>query len=80
MGEQDRGKRLIALFLLGMALFNFPLLVVASAGWTVLGLPPLILYLFGAWLGLILLMALIIERRAPGPTAGPAAASPPEPR
>jgi len=64
MRNQDRGKRLIAVFLLGAALLNFPLLAVVEAGQRLFGLPPLFLYLFGAWAGLILLLALLVERRA----------------
>ncbi|MGH6895497.1 MAG: hypothetical protein ACREJ5_02975 [Geminicoccaceae bacterium] len=63
MRNQDRGKRLIAVFLLGMVLLNFPLLTVVDAGQRVLGLPPLFLYLFGVWAGLIVLLALLVERR-----------------
>ena len=44
MRDQDRGKRLIAVCLLGLV-------------------PPLFLYLFGTWAGLIVLLALIVERR-----------------
>jgi hypothetical protein len=54
--DQDRGKRLIAVCLLGLVLINFP-------GHRWFGLPPLFLYLFGAWAGLIVLLALIVERR-----------------
>jgi hypothetical protein len=64
MRNQDRGKRLIAVFLLGMVLLNFPLLTVVDAGQELLGLPPLFLYLFGVWGGLIVLLALLVERRA----------------
>jgi hypothetical protein len=63
MRNQDRGKRLIAVFLLGLVLLNFPLLTVVEAGERLLGLPPLFLYLFGAWAWLILLLALLVERR-----------------
>ena len=62
MRNEDRGKRLIAVFLLGLVLINFPLLAVVEAGQRRFGLPPLFLYLFGAWVGLILLLALIVER------------------
>jgi hypothetical protein len=64
MRDQDRGKRLIAVFLLGLALLNFPLLAVVAAWQSWFGLPPLLLYLFGVWAGLIVLLALIVERRA----------------
>jgi hypothetical protein len=63
MREAERGKRLIALFLFGLAAFNFPLLAVAEAGHTLFGLPPLFAYLYGVWTGLILLLALIAEGR-----------------
>ena len=62
MRDQDRGKRLIAVFLLGLALLNFPLLAVVETGQSWFGLPPLFLYLFGVWAGLIVLLALIVER------------------
>jgi hypothetical protein len=62
MRDQDRGKRLIAVFLLGLALFNFPVLAVVEAGRSWFGLPPLFLYLFGVWAGVIVLLALIVER------------------
>jgi hypothetical protein len=64
MRAAERGKRLIALFLFGLATFNFPLLAVPDAGVTLFGLPPLFAYLFGVWTGLILLLAVIAERRA----------------
>jgi hypothetical protein len=63
MRNQDRGKRLIAVFLLGLLLLNFPLLAVVEAGQRLFGLPPLFLYLFGAWAGLIVCRALLAERR-----------------
>jgi hypothetical protein len=63
MLDQDRGKRLIAVFLLGLVLINFPLLAVVEAGQRWFGLPPLFVYLFVAWAGLIVLLALILERR-----------------
>jgi hypothetical protein len=63
MRNEDRGKRLIAVFLLGLVLINFPLLAVVEAGQRWFGLPPLFVYLFGAWAGLIVLLAVIVERR-----------------
>ena len=63
MRDEQRGKRLIAVALLALVAFNFPLLAAAEAGPSVLGLPPLFAYLFGAWAGLIALLALIVERR-----------------
>ncbi|WIM06031.1 MAG: hypothetical protein OHM77_01695 [Candidatus Nitricoxidivorans perseverans] len=56
-------QRLAALFLLGCALFNYPMLALFNRPLAVLGVPMLYAYLFGAWLLLIALMALAIERR-----------------
>ena len=55
-------QRLIALFVLGCLLFSFPLLSLFNTGGTVWGIPVLYAYLFGAWIGLIALMALVVER------------------
>jgi hypothetical protein len=55
-------QRLIALFVLGCLLFSFPLLSLFNTGGTVWGIPVLYAYLFGVWVGLIALMALVVER------------------
>lgn len=65
MRNEERGKRLIAVFLLGLVLVNFPLLAVVEAGEGLFGLPPLFLYLFTSWAGIILLLALIAQRGRP---------------
>lgn len=57
-------QRLVALFLLGCLLFNFPLLALFNRDSEVFGIPLLYAYVFGAWLVLILLMALAAERRS----------------
>lgn len=56
-------QRLVALFLLGCLLFNFPLLALFNQGGEVLGIPLLYAYIFGVWLTLIGLMAFVAERR-----------------
>ena len=56
-------QRLAALFLLGCVLFNYPLLALFNRAAAVFGIPVLYAYLFGAWMLLIALMALAIERR-----------------
>ncbi|MDK9725170.1 MAG: hypothetical protein OEL88_09775 [Sterolibacteriaceae bacterium MAG5] len=56
-------QRLAALFLLGCALFNYPLLALFNRAAEIFGIPLLYAFLFGSWLVLILLMALAIERR-----------------
>lgn len=64
MGEFDvRGQRLVALCLLGLLLFNYPLLAVFNVRGTLFGIPVLYAYFFIAWAVLIALMALVIERR-----------------
>jgi hypothetical protein len=56
------GQRLIGIFLLGLVLFNFPILALFNVGSTVFGIPVLFAYLFLAWAALILLMYLAIDR------------------
>ena len=55
-------QRLAALFLLGCALFNYPLLALFNRSGEVLGIPLLYAFLFGGWILLIALMAWTIER------------------
>jgi len=57
-----QAQRLIALFVLGCLLFSFPLLSLFNTGGTVFGIPVLYAYLFGVWVGLIVLMILVVER------------------
>ena len=57
-----RGQRLICIFLLGVVLFNFPILALFNVSETLFGVPVLFAYLFLAWAALILLMYLAIER------------------
>jgi hypothetical protein len=58
-----KGQRLVALFLLGCLLLNYPLLDLYSHGGEVFGIPLLYVYVFGVWGLLIALMALVIEMR-----------------
>ena len=63
MAEYDvRGQRLVALCLLGLLLFNYPLLAVFNVQATLFGIPVLYAYFFLAWGALIALMAFVIER------------------
>lgn len=55
-------ERLIGLFLFGLLLFTSPLIGVFDKAYLVLGIPVLYLFLFLAWVMLIALMALIVER------------------
>jgi hypothetical protein len=58
-----RGQRLVALCLLGLLLFNYPLLAVFNVPAMLFGIPVLYVYFFLAWAVLIGLMALVIECR-----------------
>lgn len=57
-----RNERLVALFLLGLLLFNYPLVAMFNVSATFLGLPLLYLYLFAAWGTLILVGVLVMKR------------------
>ena len=64
MQERERkGQRLIALFILGCVLFNYPVLSLFSKPGIWLGIPLLYLYIFAVWALLIGLTAYLIERR-----------------
>ena len=56
-----KGQRLVALFLLGCLLFNFPLLSLFTGDTRIWGIPLVYIYLLAAWGILIAAMALIIE-------------------
>ena len=57
-----KGARLVALFLLGCLLFNYPLLALFNVRASVFGIPLLYAYLFAAWALLIALVAVVMER------------------
>lgn len=54
--------RLVCVFLLGCLAFNFPLIALFNVNGTFLGVPVLYAYLFAAWLALIALVGLVMER------------------
>ena len=56
------GQRLIAVFLLGCLLFNYPLLYLFNSDYRLFGIPLLYVYMFAAWALLIALTAAIAER------------------
>jgi hypothetical protein len=62
MRSTVRSQRLVALFLLGALLFNYPLLAVFNRVAEVFGIPVLYAYIFSAWALLIGLLALVVER------------------
>jgi hypothetical protein len=59
MADQRRRNRQLAVFLAGLLLLNFPVLGLVDAIRLPGGVPLTPLYLFLAWLGLILLTAAI---------------------
>lgn len=58
-----KGQRMVALFLLGNLLFNYPLLALFNKPESVLGIPVLYVYVFGGWAVLIALLAYVAEKR-----------------
>jgi hypothetical protein len=57
------GERLVATFLLGCVLLNYPVLFLFASKVTVAGIPLVYVYLFGVWTLLIAILALVIERQ-----------------
>lgn len=57
------GQRLVAVFLGGWIVFNYPVLSLFDRAATLLGIPLVFAYLFLAWAVLILLMAWVVERQ-----------------
>jgi len=58
---ESKGQRFMALCMIGMLLFNYPILSLFNRSGTLFGVPLLYAYLFIAWAGLIALMAYIAE-------------------
>lgn len=61
---ETKGPRFVALCMLGMLLFNYPILTLFNVPGALFGVPVLYAYLFIAWAGLIALMALLAESRS----------------
>jgi hypothetical protein len=57
-----KGQRLVALFLLGCLLLNYPLFSLFAGAAHLLGVPLVYVYVFFAWALVIALMALVVER------------------
>ncbi|MBL8397025.1 MAG: hypothetical protein JNL84_02610 [Candidatus Accumulibacter sp.] len=57
------GDRLVATFLIGCVLFNYPLLSLFDRRAPVYEIPPVYGYIFIAWAAVIALIAWAIERR-----------------
>lgn len=58
---QSKGPRFVALCMLGLLLFNFPILALFNVTGTVFGVPVLYAYIFIAWAALIAMLALVAE-------------------
>ncbi len=58
-----KGQRLLALFLVGCLLFNYPLLLLFSEDGVLWGIPVLYVYIFLSWAALIGLVAFVVESR-----------------
>ena len=59
------GQRLVALCLLGLLLFNYPLLALFNDARTLFGIPLLYAYLFFVWALFICLLAFIAGKKSP---------------
>ena len=60
--SEAKGQRLIALFIFGCLLFNYPVLSLFNLPADVFGVPVLYAYLFTAWALLVALMAIVVEK------------------
>ena len=60
---QAKGPRLVALFLIGTVLFNYPMLALFDRVSTAFGIPVLYMYIFSAWSLLIACMAYVVESK-----------------
>ena len=58
---ESKGQRFVALCMLGMLLFNYPILALFNVSGTLFGVPLLYAYIFIAWAALIASMAIIAE-------------------
>ena len=62
MSDDAKAQRFLALCMLGLVLFNYPVLALFNVPGTLLGVPVLYAYLFIAWAALIGLMAVVARR------------------
>ena len=58
---ESKGQRFVALCMLGLLLFNYPILTLFNVAGAVFGVPVLYAYIFVAWAMLIALMAFLAE-------------------
>jgi hypothetical protein len=62
MGSSLKGQRLVALFLLGCLMLNYPLLSLFAGAANIGGVPLLFIYVLVAWALVIAVMAFVVER------------------
>lgn len=60
--DEAKGQRLVALFILGCVLFNYPVLSLFNVAGDAFGVPLLYVFIFAAWAVLVALMAVAVER------------------
>jgi len=61
--DEAKGQRLVALFILGCLLFNYPVLSLFNVASDAFGVPLLYAFIFAAWAVLVALMAFAVESR-----------------
>ena len=61
--DEAKAQRLVALFILGCLLFNYPILSLFNVAATAFGVPVLYAYIFAARALLVALMAYVVEVR-----------------
>lgn len=59
-----KAQRLVAVCMLGVVLFNYPILAIFNVDATIVGIPVLYAYIFTAWSLMIAGMAYVIETKA----------------
>ena len=64
--DETKAQRLVGLCMLGVLLFNFPVLSLFNKAIFVVGIPLVYAYIFSAWAVLIALMALVARARDGG--------------
>ena len=62
MDDKGKEQRFVALCMLGVVLFNFPVLALFNVGGSIFGIPILYAYIFAAWALVIALMCWLAER------------------
>ncbi len=60
--NNNKNKRLISLFFLGILMLNYPILSLFNVRTFVLGIPLFCLYVFSVWAALILLISIATRR------------------